>query len=137
MFVSIGEASTLVGVAVSTLRRWEKEERFLPKFRTKGNHRRYCMNDIQNTFLSQSASLNPRHNICYARVSSHDQREDLERQKQRLETYCNDLKLSYEVISDLGFGLNYNKKGLNILINKICSQSVDTLSLKFLLEEET
>ena len=95
MFVSIGEASILMGVAVSTLRRWEKEDRFLPKFRTKGNHRRYCMNEIQEIFLFQNSSSKFKQNICYARVSSHDQKEDLERQKQRLETHCKDLKINY------------------------------------------
>jgi DNA-binding transcriptional MerR regulator len=61
MFVSIGEASALIGVAVSTLRRWEKEARFYPTFRTKGNHRRYDMNDIRVSFLSQSSIEKPRH----------------------------------------------------------------------------
>ena len=129
MFVSIGEASTLVGVAVSTLRRWEKEDRFQPAFRTKGNHRRYSMDDIKVTFTAQSHSDMPRQHICYARVSSYDQKEDLERQKQRLEDHCKTQGLSYETISDLDSGLNYNKKGLNKLINMICSGSVDTLFL--------
>jgi predicted site-specific integrase-resolvase len=129
MFVSIGEASTLIGVAVSTLRRWEKEARLHPSFRTKGNHRRYSINEIQESFLLQSSSKKTRQNICYARVSSHDQKEDLERQKQRLELYCENIGVNFEVISDLGSGLNYNKKGLNTLINKICSSAVDTLFL--------
>jgi putative resolvase len=129
MFVSIGEASALIGVAVSTLRRWEKEARFQPAFRTKGNHRRYSIDEIRVTFISQTQSQKQRKNICYARVSSHDQKEDLERQKQRLEDYCNTIGVSCETISDLGSGLNYNKKGLNRLINMICSGSVDTLFL--------
>jgi putative resolvase len=129
MFVSIGEASTLIGVAVSTLRRWEKEARLHPSFRTKGNHRRYSINEIQESFLLQSSSKKTRQNICYARVSSHDQKEDLERQKQRLELYCENIGVNFEVIPDLGSGLNYNKKGLNTLINKICSSAVDTLFL--------
>ncbi len=85
MVVSIGEASVLIGVSVSTLRRWEKEDRLSPVFRTKGNHRRYSLNEIQDIFLHQNSSRTRRQNFCYARVSSHDQKEDLERQKQRLE----------------------------------------------------
>lgn len=130
MFVSIGEASILIGVAVSTLRRWEKETRFHASFRTKGNHRRYCVDGIYKAFHgSQKTAETSRQNVAYARVSSHDQKEDLEQQKQRLENYCKNIDISYLLISDLGSGINYKKKGLNLLLNKICSGSVESLIL--------
>ena len=44
--VSIGQASDLLGVAVSTLRRWEAEGRLRPAFRTCGGHRRYALLDL-------------------------------------------------------------------------------------------
>ena len=50
--------------------------------------------------------------IGYARVSSHDQKEDLKRQAIRLEDYCSAHGWSYEIINDLGSGMNYNKRGL-------------------------
>ena len=65
----------------------------------------------------------------YARVSSHDQKADLERQKLRLEKYCEDIGIPYETISDLGYGLNYKKKGLKKLINMICKQEISELIL--------
>ena len=51
--------------------------------------------------------------IAYARVSSSDEKEDLERQHAVLEAFCN--KNGWkptEIIRDLGSGMNYNKKGL-------------------------
>lgn len=46
--------------------------------------------------------------ICYARVSSNEQKDDLERQKQLLkEKYP-----SYHLIEDIGSGINFTKKGL-------------------------
>tara|TARA_B100001123_G_C14633491_1_gene758712 strand:+ start:34 stop:183 length:150 start_codon:yes stop_codon:yes gene_type:complete len=36
-----GIAAEVIGVSISTLRRWEDEEYFNPDFRTKGGHRRY------------------------------------------------------------------------------------------------
>ena len=49
--------------------------------------------------------------MAYARVSSHDQKDDLERQKQVLELYCAQQGWTFELISDLGSGMNYHKKG--------------------------
>ena len=39
-FLSIGAAALILGVAVSTLRRWENESRFFSDFRTPGGHRK-------------------------------------------------------------------------------------------------
>jgi len=67
--------------------------------------------------------------IGYARVSSHDQKEDLERQKQVIEIFCASNGWQHEVISDLGSGMNYQKKGLKRLIRLICESSVERLVL--------
>jgi predicted site-specific integrase-resolvase len=55
----------------------------------------------------------------YARVSSHDQKEDLERQHAMLETYCAAKGWKSEVIKDLGSGMDYRKRGLNRLLELI------------------
>ena len=68
-----------------------------------------------------------RKTIAYARVSSYDQKSDLERQKQLLELYCASNGWEFEIISDLGSGINYNKKGLKKLINAIIDGEVGRL----------
>ncbi|ELP5902823.1 recombinase family protein [Vibrio vulnificus] len=83
-YVSIGQAAALIGVAVVTLRRWEKEGKLLSSFRTFGKHRRYKVSDV----LLLVSDAEPRINICYSRVSSHDQKADLQRQSEALERYC-------------------------------------------------
>ena len=67
--------------------------------------------------------------MAYARVSSHDQKDDLTRQEQRLEKVCIENNYDFEMISDLGSGINYNKKGLNKLIKMICNRQVSKLIL--------
>lgn len=124
-YVSIGQAAALIGVAVVTLRRWEKEGRLLSSFRTFGNHRRYKVSDV----LLLVSDAEPRINICYSRVSSHDQKADLQRQSEALERHCEEHDLDYEVIQDLGSGLNFKKKGLNRLITLIISKRIDTIYL--------
>jgi predicted site-specific integrase-resolvase len=65
--------------------------------------------------------------VCYARVSSHDQKEDLQRQQEMLETYCAAKGWRTEVIADLGSGMNYRKKGLNRLLEMILRKRVKRL----------
>lgn len=55
--------------------------------------------------------------IAYSRVSSASQKEDLTRQQQILELYCSAKGWEFKIISDIGSGLNYHKKGLQQLIN--------------------
>jgi predicted site-specific integrase-resolvase len=49
--------------------------------------------------------------VAYARVSSHDQKDDLQRQKQVLELYCARRGWVFDVMADLGSGMNDHKKG--------------------------
>ena len=74
--------------------------------------------------LGKAPSKAIRKTLAYARVSSWDQKSDLTRQENRLTSYCSDKGWDYELISDLGSGLNYEKKGLKKLIRQICNREV-------------
>ena len=50
--------------------------------------------------------------VAYARVSSHDQMADLDRQQAVLEAYCAVNGWRIHEIRDLGSGMNYREKGL-------------------------
>ena len=76
--VTIGEASKVLGVSITTLRRWEKEGRLQPDEITPGGHRRYDLVKLRPELFRLQRS--DRKTVAYARVSSHDQKEDLERQ---------------------------------------------------------
>ncbi len=43
MYLSISQASSAVGVSISTLRRWEREGKLKSAYRTLGGHRRYAL----------------------------------------------------------------------------------------------
>jgi excisionase family DNA binding protein len=128
-FVSIKEASLILGVHSETLRRWERTGKIKCE-RTPGGKRRFLLSDIQ-TFnpLGINKEALKRMTVGYARVSSHDQKEDLVRQKQILEMYCASHGWSFEVIDDLGSGMNYRKKGLRKLIDSILSEKIGRLVL--------
>ena len=128
MYVSIGQASTMIGVSISTLRHWERVKKIKPDYKTKGGHRRYCILKLRESF-NLIAEHRKRIVAAYARVSCSDQKEDLVRQKARLNEYCKRQKEPYEVIDDLGSGLNYRKRGLKKLIKMILSGHVKKIVL--------
>lgn len=123
-FVAISDAAKALGVSITTLRRWEVEGRLVPD-RTVGRQRRYDLAKLKPEMFH--AAQQERKTIAYARVSSHDQKEDLERQKQVLELYCAKQGWTFEVIADLGSGMNYNKKGLKRLLDEIIDGKVGRL----------
>jgi putative resolvase len=84
--VGIDGAEKLLGVSKSTLRRWEREGRLLPDEPTPGGQRRYDLARLRpNAF---HAGSDARATIAYGRVSSPDQKADLERQIRMLEMFC-------------------------------------------------
>ena len=127
MYLSIGKASLLLGVSISTLRRWETDGYLLPAYRTSGGHRRYLLAALQALFSEDTSMASKA--VAYARVSSHDQKKDLETQKTKLEAYCQNHFESYEILSDLGSGLNYKKPGLKKLLRLIFQRQISHLIL--------
>ena len=124
-FVGIGEAAAALGVSITTLRRWEASGKLAAEH-TAGGHRRYDLAKIKPE-LFRAAAESSRRSVAYARVSSHDQKDDLERQKQVLELYCARQGWTFEVIADLGSGMNYQKKGLKKLLEAIIDGQIGRL----------
>jgi excisionase family DNA binding protein len=123
--LSVAEAAEVLGVSGNTLRRWEKEGRLIPDERTAGNQRRYRLSSIRPDLVK--GDKHKLSTIAYARVSSSDQKEDLKRQEKMLEMFCSAHGWEYEVISDLGSGMNYHKKGLKKLLQAILDGHIGRL----------
>jgi len=121
--VKIGEAADILGSKPDTLRKWEKTGELLPARKTRGGTRYYAIDDL---LLLNDGDCPT---VCYARVSSHDQKDDLDRQQQVLEAYCAAKGWRTEVIRDLGSGMNYRKKGLNRLLEMILRRRMKRLVL--------
>ena len=69
--------------------------------------------------------------IGYCRVSSNKQKEDLERQIESVKIYMTAKGYSFEIITDIGSGINYTKKGLNQLIGKIIDGEVEKIVILY------
>ncbi len=127
MKVSIKKAAQELGVHEATLRRWEAAGKIQVE-RTPKGHRRYLLSSLKGfSPKATSSKVSNGLTLCYARVSSHDQKKDLVCQKAVLESFCAAHGWTHEVIEDLGSGLNYQKKGLKKLIKAICSGIVGRL----------
>lgn len=125
--ISINEASKQLGVSISTLRRWDKSGVLVAE-KTPNGHRRYDINKL-NPNLLHGIGNKDRKTVAYARVSNHDQKDDLERQIQVLELYCAKQGWTFEIINDLGSGMNYHKKGLKQLLDDILNDKIGRLVL--------
>ncbi|SFU25896.1 MerR family regulatory protein [Paraburkholderia aspalathi] len=113
--LSIGEAADPLGVAVGTLRRWHRQGRLPSAGRTVDGHRRY-LHDALRASLGTAPALAGK-TVCDARVASHDQAEQLKTQAARLEKHYVEAGFAdVGVVTDLGSGLNYRKKGLQRLL---------------------
>ena len=122
LLYTIGEAASLLGVAVVTLRRWANDNK-IPFERTLGGHRRF---KYETLHPSTEAGLT----ILYARVSSRDQKDDLARQLLVLEEHAASQHWDHtQSIQDIGSGLNTRKPGLKKLVALVLARKVKRLVL--------
>jgi excisionase family DNA binding protein len=102
------EAREILKVSDSTLRRWGDEGKISFTQYGKLGHRRYNI-----TKLLGKRKKEGKLKICYCRVSSYDQKGDLERQIQLMRENFPD----HTIIKDYGSGLNFKRKGLKTILD--------------------
>jgi len=121
--IRIGEAAALMGVGVKTMRKWEESGELLPARKSAAGTRYYD----RAALLGASNESAP--TVGYARVSGPDQKADLDRQHATLEAYCAARGWQTEIIRDLGSGLQYDKPGLQRLLDLILRRRMQRLVL--------
>ncbi len=125
-YYSSNAVTKLLGVTAQTLRNWDKEGKLKPAY-TKSNGYRYYSEDSILSYTQERKTKKDLHVIGYARVSSKIQSDDLERQVDNLKTYIESKYSSYEIITDIGSGINYKKPGLKKLIDLVNKKQVDII----------
>ena len=128
-FYSIQEVTKILNVTAQTLRNWDKTGKLIPNHKTVSGYRYYTENQIEN--LLGKNTKNNRKIIGYCRVSSNKQKDDLERQIENVKQYMYGKGYSFEIISDIGSGINYNKKGLNKLIKEITENKIEKIVILY------
>lgn len=104
-YTNTQEACKVLGVHPNTLRRWEKNGK-IKAFRTPGNQRLYDLSSL----IKEEGSK-----IIYVRVSSNEQKQDLENQISNLRSRFP----NYELIQDIGSGLDFKRKGFRSILERL------------------
>jgi len=125
-FITPGDIKGRYQISYTTLRRWEKEGKVRTR-KTPGGNRRYCSEDIRKAFGEEDTVLTCRANYIYARVSSDQQKPDLERQITDLKRNCHDPNAI--IIKDVGSGINWNRPGFKRLLELVDERKVATLTI--------
>ena len=125
--LSIGKFAKSLGVSIQTLRNWDKEGKLKPTYVTENGYR-YYSEDLLNKFRNiKNVNKIKKKNILYARVSTKNQKDDLDRQVDNLKQYAYSKGYSFEIITDIGSGINYKKEGLLKMINLVECGEVDRI----------
>jgi len=109
-------AATRLGVSTKTLEMWLAEGKIEGIF-TQGGQRRYNLDSIIPVRSGNPADQ--RTTLLYARVSSRSQKSDLEQQVKFLKSRYPDA----EIITDIGSGLNFKRKGLQALLDRVLTNN--------------
>lgn len=114
--VTPSEAARILGVHTGTLRRWENEGK-IKAIKTPGGQRRYILPESSKSVKS----------VLYARVSTHSQRDDLQRQIEFLQQRYPE----GEVISEIGSGLNFRRKKFIKILERVIARDVSVLVVAY------
>lgn len=124
-YYSINKFSKILGVSAQTLRNWDAKGKLHPHHTSSNGYRYYSQEQ-----LNQVMNIKPKLDrlvIGYCRVSSNKQKDDLERQIENMKVYLTAQGKPYEIITDIGSGINYNNKGLKELIQRITQNKVEKI----------
>ena len=136
-YVSKREALKQLGISSMTLLKMA-ENNTIEYMKTNGGHRKYNINKYINDNkikiekeqlkdIIDSNNNTDKIDICYVRVSTIGQKDDLERQK----IYMSKKYPKYELIEDIGSGINFNRKGLRKIINLAIKGKINTLVVAY------
>ncbi|WP_026894390.1 IS607 family transposase [Clostridiisalibacter paucivorans] len=130
-YYSIGEFADKIGKSIQTLRNWDKKGTLKPSHVTEGGTRYYSQKQLNHFLGLKGEEQLDKKVIGYCRVFSNKQKDDLERQVENVKTYMIAKGYQFEVITDIGSGINYNKKGLNKLIDMVTNSEVDKIVILY------
>lgn len=116
----------LLGISVKTLQRWDRDG--ILKANRTPTDRRYYTYDQYLQFKGIQTKSDIRDTVIYARVSTGNQKDDLQNQVDFLKQFCNAKGIIVnQCIEDFGSGLNYNRKKWNKLLDDIMENRIKTI----------
>lgn len=126
--ISIGKFAKMVGLTPTTIRRMHETGELVPYHISKGGTRYYSTEQL-NKFLNHNQV--EKKVIGYCRVSTPAQKDDLKTQVENVKTYMYAKGYQFEIIEDIGSGINYRKKGLKELLSKISNHEISKIVILY------
>ena len=123
VLMSIGKFAKELGVTPEHVRTMHRTGEVIPARISEKGTRYYSeeqLRELKNTQFSQREEKV----VAYCRVSTKSQKADLEKQVENVKSYMYAKGYSFEVITDIGSGINYKNKGLQELVSLIDSNQV-------------
>ena len=126
--ISIGKFAKIIGVTPTTLRRMHESGELIPYHITKGGTRYYSTDQLK--LFAPDMEKNKKV-IGYCRVSTPAQKDDLKTQVENIKSYMYAKGYQFEIIEDIGSGMNYKKKGLQKLISMINNKEISKIIILY------
>ncbi len=120
-YVRPEDARRILKVSDDILRKWAKSGKIEYIRIGKGTHRRYKISN----FIPPTNTI--RRKICYARVSSVGQKEDLEQQTKYLKQHYP----THELVTDIGSGLNFKRKGFKTILESAIRGDIEEIVVTY------
>lgn len=125
------DMSQKIGVSVRTLQKWDKAG-ILKAYRTPTNRRYYTKEQYLQYIGKQGDNQSDRKVVAYARVSTYNQKDDLKNQLAFIRQFANaNGVIIDEAISDIGSGLNYNRKKWNLLLEQVMQNQISIIYITY------
>ena len=123
---TLKDASKLLGVHVKTIQRWDKEGK-IRCVRTVGGKRRVPESEIKRILgIHEKRKI-----VGYARVSSHTQKDDLERQIELIKSYAKEKGWDIEILKDVGSGLKEDRRNFKKLLKMVMNKEVSKVVITY------
>lgn len=130
--VSVSKACEMLGISQNTIREYGDSGK-LKETRTAGGHRRYLVSDIQKLQGIETEKISVVRACCYCRVSSNDQKQhgDLDRQKLRLLEYCStNSYVAEHILTEVCSGMKAKRPKLDKLYELVRTKQIDVVVIE-------
>lgn len=124
---TINKFAKLLGITPQTLRNWDKSGKLKPVHTSSNGYRYYSEEQLQELKGNNKEKIV----VGYCRVSSNKQKDDLERQVENMQTYLLAQGKPFKIITDIGSGINYNKKGLNLILKEVTENKIEKIVILY------
>jgi putative resolvase len=131
MLLRLGEIKQKYKVSHNSLIEWENRG-LLTSHKTPGGHRRFLQSDVEKLLSIDSTKTHEKKVAIYCRCSTAKQKENLERQVERLRKHCADAGyINVQEFSEIASGLNDKRRQLHKLIEAVLRGQVNHIIVEY------